>query len=280
MEPIETPPSQPPAPFEPAPPITQTRGGVAPAWHTILLIAGVALLSVVGAKEMSFENAAMVESNRLATYASTIASELIMLAWIYFGLRLRKVPFKSLFGEFSGGVRSLFLDAGIAFVFWIGSLVMLATVGLTWTFIEMAIKHQPLLGQHGKAASPNPAQQHLLHTLAALAPSTGLEFAAWALVCMMAGLIEELVFRGYFQRQFTAWSKGAVIVGVAGSALLFGAAHGYQGARNMVMLSVFGALFSGLTLFRRNLRAAIFAHAWHDFIVGALLAVMKARHLI
>jgi hypothetical protein len=47
----------------------------------------------------------------------------------------------------------------------------------------------------------------------------------------------------------------------------------------MVLLSVFGALFSLLSVFRRNLRAGIFAHAWHDFAVGLLLAFVKSRHL-
>ena len=61
---------------------------------------------------------------------------------------------------------------------------------------------------------------------------------------MLVGFVEESVFRGYLQGQFTAWARGGAAVGVVFSALLFGAAHGYQGVRNMVLLAVFGALFS------------------------------------
>jgi hypothetical protein len=48
----------------------------------------------------------------------------------------------------------------------------------------------------------------------------------------------------------------------------------------MVLLAVFGALFSGLVLFRRGLRAAIFAHSWHDLVTGLALALLKSHGLI
>ncbi len=91
---------------------------------------------------------------------------------------------------------------------------------------------------------------------------------AGCLLCLLVGVAEELVFRGYLQQQFTAWSRGAAAGGVVFSAIMFGAAHGYEGVRAMFLLAVFGALFSLLALFRRNLRAGIFAHSWHDAIAG------------
>ena len=265
---------------DPAAPTTMKPQAVAPVWHTLVLIAGIAVLSVEGARELSGPNANAVDSSKLATYATTVGSQLLMLGWVYLGLRLRKVPFRSLFGDLSGGIKTFFLDLGIAVAFWIGSVVVLGTIGITWTITELALQHRSLFGHNGKPVPPDPAQQHLIHTLSALAPSNGREIAAWALVCVIAGLIEELVFRGYFQRQFIAWSRGAVAGGVALSALLFGAAHGYQGIRNMVLLTIFGLLFSLLAVFRRNLRAGMFAHAWHDFAIGLLLAFAKWKRLI
>lgn len=250
---------------------------VAPVWHTAILLAAIVLLSVAGAHELTGKDAA--PSNRLFTYASTMISELLMFGWVYVGLRIRKIPFRSLFGDLSGGIRTVFLDLGIALLFWIGSMMVLASIGITWTVTEMALKHQSII-THGKPLPPDPEQQKVLHTLSALAPANGREIAAWALVCVMAGLIEETVFRGYLQRQFTAWWRGAVAGGVVFSALMFGAAHGYQGVRNMVLLTIFGVFFSLLAVFRRNLRAGIFAHAWHDFFVGLLLALAKWKHVI
>jgi uncharacterized protein len=247
---------------------------VAPVWHTIILVAGIILLSSAGAAELSGPHAAV---NRLQTYAFTAGTELCMLAWIYFGLRLRKIPFLSLLGSISGNFRSIAIDIGIAFAFWMASLFVLANIGVFWTLIEAAIKHQALFTP-GKPLAPSAAQQQTLHTLLQLAPGNGKEIAAWVGLCIVAGIAEEVVFRGYLHRQFTAWARGAAAVGVAGSALMFGMAHGYQGVRNMVMLAVFGVLFSLLALFRRSLRPGIFAHSWHDLIAGLALAFLRAHH--
>lgn len=267
-------------PPEHSPSLSPAEGPIAPMWHTILLIAGIGLLSFEGARQMSGTAGGAAHENRLFTYASTVFSEVLMIAWVYLGLRLRKVPFRSLFGDLSGGIRSFFLDLAIAGLFWIGSVIVLGTINISWFVIDAAIHHHSFFGPHGKPMPPNPGQQHLLHTLGSLAPSNGREVLAWAVVCMMAGLIEELVFRGYFQRQFTAWGRGVIVWGVLFSAMLFGLAHGYQGIHNMVLLSTFGVLFSLVVVLRGNLRPAIMAHAWNDFIMGLLLMVARARHLI
>jgi uncharacterized protein len=169
---------------------------------------------------------------------------------------------------------------GIALVFWFGSMMVLGSIGLVWTAVEFAAAHKHLPTQPGQKIEPSESQKKTLRTLEQLAPENGSEIAAWVLLCCLAGLIEEAVFRGYLQRQFTAWGKGNVALGVVFSALMFGAAHGYQGVRNMVMLAVFGVLFSLLAIFRRSLRAGIFAHAGHDLFVGLLLALFRARHLL
>jgi membrane protease YdiL (CAAX protease family) len=251
-------------------------GRVAPAWHTVVLIVGVVLLSVSGAKEIS-GGAASVD--RLHTYALAVTTEVLMLAWVYFGLRLRRIPLRSLLGSIPGDFRSIAVDLGIAMVFWMGSLMVLGTIGIFWVVIEAAITHRSLFPS-GKPPAPDAAQQQSFHTLLQLAPANGREIAAWILVCTIAGFVEEIVFRGYLQRQFTAWARGAVAAGVAGSALLFGLAHGYQGARSMVLLCVFGVLFSLLALFRRSLRAGMIAHSWQDICAGLMLAWLKAHHVL
>ena len=250
---------------------------VAPVWHTVVLIAGIVVVSVAGAFEFSGPQQPVV--NRLQTYALTAISELCMLGWVYFGLRLRKVPFMSLFGSVPRTLRSIAMDCGFALLFWVVSLMVLGSIGIFWAVIEAQITHHSLFPS-GKQVTPDLTQQQAIHSLTQLAPANGVEVAAWVLLCIIAGIAEESIFRGYFQRQFTAWARGAVVVGVALSALLFGAAHGYQGARNMVMLAVFGVLFSSLALLRRSLRAGIFAHSWHDLIAGLALALLKAHHIV
>lgn len=268
-----------PLPPQPVRSAMDAERPIAPAWHTVILMAAIGLLSFEGARQLSGAHGG-APADRFATYGSTLLSQILMLGWVYFGLRLRKVPFRSLFGNLSGGIRSLLLDFGIAVGFWLSCLVILGTINISWLVADAAVHHRSFFGAHGKPAAPDPAQQHLLHTLGSLAPSNGREVLGWAVVCIVAGLVEELVFRGYFQRQFTAWGRGTVAAGVIFSSLLFGAAHGYQGVHNMVLLSTFGVLFSVLVVVRGNLRPGMFAHAWNDFAMGLVLMVAKARHLI
>ena len=51
-------------------------------------------------------------------------------------------------------------------------------------------------------------------------------------------------------------------------ALVFGVAHGYQGVRDVVTITVLGAALGGLALWRKSLRPGMIAHAWMDIIGG------------
>ena len=261
-------------PQEPAP----AALAVAPAWHTLALLAGILAISIHGASRFS---GAQAPINRLTTYGFTAVMEVGLLAWVLFGLRLGKTSFRSVLGPFSPNIRSMALDLGIAMAFWFASLMVLGTLGLAWTGVEAAITHHsPLAHVPGQPFTPDASQQQALRVLAQLAPANRAEIAAWALLCLLVGFSEEVVFRGYLQRQLIAWARGGVVVGVLLSAAVFGAAHGYQGVRNMVLLGIFGALFSALALVRGSLRAGIVAHCWHDLIAGLTLALLKSNHLI
>jgi len=250
---------------------------IAPAWHTAVLIAVIVSLSATSAWRYS---TATGKSNLLASYGATGVMELCLLAWVAFGMRMRKVKLRSLLGNLSGGIRSIAIDLGIAALFWIGSLMVLGTLSLTWLSVDAAIHHKSLLDFAASSAQPSSSDHHTMNTLSRLAPSNGEEIAAWILLCLIAGTVEEVVFRGYLQRQFTHWARGGVAAGVLLSALCFGSAHAYEGARGMFLIAVFGVLFSLLAHFRGNLRAGMFAHIWHDLIAGLALALLKSRHLI
>ena len=284
MEPTEIEPAQLES-NSPTPPAPSAAPSIAPIWHTILLVAAIIALSIHGASRLS---ATQGQIDRLATYGFTAATEAAILAWVYIGLRLRKIPLLSLLGSFSFNFRSIALDLGFAVAFWFASLMVLGTLNVAWSGVEAVLSHQtPASHATGQSAhheqaplSPDPARLKMLREVAQLAPDGGREIAAWALLCLFVGFVEEIVFRGYLMRQFIGWARGAVTIGVIASAVVFGAAHGYQGARNMVLLAVFGGLFSLLAIYRRSLRAGIFAHAWHDFIVGLALAWLRSSHFL
>lgn len=275
MEPSEVEVVQPTPPQEPIASAT-----VAPAWHTIVLVAGIAALSIQTAWRFSAPHSPV---NRFHTYGSAAILDLILLVWVAFGLRLKKIPLRSLLGDSSFDPRTILLDSGLAFVFWIGSLMVLSSISLAWSGAAAVFTHHPATHtaeKSGPFPTPDPERLKELHRLAELAPEDGTEIAAWVLLCMIVGFSEELVFRGYLQRQCIGLARGRVAWGILASAVVFGSAHAYQGVRGMVLIAVFGALFGVMAHFRRGLRAGMIAHCWHDLISGLTLAFLRSNHII
>ena len=273
-------------PGAPAIPSAGSRRGIAPWWHTLIFVAFIGFYSWAGARNVSHRF--REDTNHLALYARTAGMELLLAGWVWFGIALRKVSLRTLMGRFSGGLRTVTIDIGIAAIFWLCAMSVLGTVGMIWQVTESIVEHRPLLpieksNTPGHAHKPDlpadPEQKKLLEMLSHAAPVNGKELAAWALLCAVVGFAEELVFRGYLQQQFAAWfgawPQVSVVCGVAFSALVFGAAHGYEGIRGMVLIGVFGALFSVLVLLRRNLRAGMIAHGWHDLFTMIALVFLK-----
>jgi membrane protease YdiL (CAAX protease family) len=106
-------------------------------------------------------------------------------------------------------------------------------------------------------------------SIAPLVPHGVVEAVLWVLLSVSAGISEELVFRGYLQRQLTALT-GRTSLALLLQAAVFGIAHGYQGARACLSIAIYGVLFTLLALWRKSLRPGMIAHAWTD-IAGGLL---------
>ena len=100
-----------------------------------------------------------------------------------------------------------------------------------------------------------------------LLPETAVEIAAWVVVCLTAGFCEEVVFRGYLQKQLFALT-GSAWLAVAIQAVCFGIVHGYQGLHNVIVITVLGALYGALAWGRRSTRPGMIAHGWADFYGG------------
>jgi len=226
------------------------HGLIAPWWHTALLVLLIAATSVLGSLHSARSS---VGSHHLANYGVTIAWEWALAGFAYWGLRLKKTPQREVLGERRLGIKELFVDLGAAAVFWILSLVVLAVLAV---FLRLL---------HLESAQKQISQ---------LAPSSIGESALWITLSISAGICEEFLFRGYFQQQF--WrATDRLWFGVLVSALLFGTAHGYEGIAGMLMITVYGALFSLLAIRRNSLRAGMIVHGWHDSVTGIALWLLK-----
>ncbi len=105
------------------------------------------------------------------------------------------------------------------------------------------------------------------HTSAFLLPHGPLEIVLWIVLASTAGICEEIVYRGYLQRQFIAFTRRPWL-GIVLTSLVFGAGHAYQGWRPVCAISIFGLVFGMLARRFNDLRPGILAHAFEDLVSG------------
>src|SRR5450759_4688162 len=157
---------------------------VAPWWHTALLIAFFVLTAAAGAvlqyRARGHADLVQHRPDVALVYAWLVAGEWGLVYYVWKGgLRRNGITLLQFVGGKWTSVRAVLQDVLLAFgiwVLWQGSSVL----WVRW------------IGA-GHAASISPLMPH------------GLEQAAlWVLLSISAGISEELVFRGYLQRQLTA----------------------------------------------------------------------------
>ena len=224
---------------------------VAPWWHTAFLI-----VIIVGVSTLSGARASLLGGHHLSRYAFTLAWEWVLAAFAWWGIWLRRVPLQQLIGEWRPGFKAWLADFRAAIIFWLMAALALAALSSLLYLLHLRRVEKAVLD---------------------LAPKNAAEFALWIALCITAGIVEEFVFRGYLLQQFAS-IRGKLWTGVLASSLLFGAAHGYEGMGAMIAIAAYGAMFCVLAMQQRSLRAGIMAHAWHDFITGAALALAKYLH--
>lgn len=100
----------------------------------------------------------------------------------------------------------------------------------------------------------------------------------FALVATVA-VCEEFIYRGFVQHVFEDWSGGYVLVGILGSAVMFGLAHLYQGRRGLISTFTIGVAFSAVRLGTGSLVPPFVAHFVADLVAGFLAPGAVRRSL-
>ena len=220
---------------------------VAPAWHTagvVLLLAGMAALTLRSGAN------AMQPHHRVFGYLITMGVEWLIVAFIALGARWGGASLRVLSGSFAPTWRSVLRDLGIALAY---LLVAQIVLGITTATLS-----------HFIHSNPNKILENMI-------PHTGLELAVYLLLALTAGICEEMIFRGYLQRQFSAWT-GSATAAIVLQGVIFGAAHAYQGPSMIIVIAVFGCMFGLLTWWRKSLRPGMMAHFIQDAVGGLALA--------
>jgi len=240
---------------EPVPKTPDERALIAPIWHTVVLIVVLVGLAIVqGYQQTSLET--FNPRSRLPLYLSMIVFELTLLGYVWLlGLRARRVRLRDLIDGKWTSIEDVGRDVGIAVMFW---LVVVAVLFVLEKFL-----------------GTNPTG---VKAVGVLLPQGVAEMAAWVILASTAGFCEEIIFRGYFQRQFFALT-GKSELAIALQALIFGMAHIYQGVKGALTIAIYGAMFGVLAAARKSLRPGMIQHAGQDILSGIVGSILKRRGL-
>ena len=239
-----------------ATPANPERRSWAPWWHTSLLVLLLLLTSWGAALQAAAAAAKPKAGSHIAEYIGNIVFEWLLVLYIWWGFRLRRRTMFEAIGRGWKTTEDALRDLAIAAGFWLvsaGALVLL----------------QKALGIASKQSL-----QDRMRAMQFISPRTAAELALFLLLAVSAGVTEEIMFRAYLQRQFIWMTRNAAI-GIALSAALFGVAHSYQGAKMVVVLGCYGAMFGVLAHFRRSVIPGMIAHAGQDSLFGLAAFFMR-----
>jgi membrane protease YdiL (CAAX protease family) len=110
-----------------------------------------------------------------------------------------------------------------------------------------------------------------------LLPSNWGELPFWIVISVLAGVAEELTYRGVL---FTILKEAthSILAGACLSAAAFALAHLSQGWRATAFIFGLALLFQAMTLNSGNLYSAMIVHAVYDFVVGVLVIRERLRN--
>jgi uncharacterized protein len=206
--------------------------------HTIIFLVALAVWAYFGKIRADHLRDA-ADANRLYLYSRTMIFEWLTVGYVVLGVRWNGSSLATVFGERWRSIREVGRDLGIGVVF----LVVPVALGAIFS---------------GHGHESNRAIQYLL-------PVSGLEKALWIALSVTAGICEETVSRGYFQRQFMALT-GNVGVAIVLQGLVFGSLHLYQGVRKAIPIAILGVALGTLAHWRKSVRPGMFEHSLQDMM--------------
>lgn len=214
---------------------------LAPLWHTRLLVCVLLLAPATSLLELADVEAASASTSQVAgLYLPLLLANIAFAAYVS-RIGLGRSMFWDLFGSALRGRRAL-VDV-LGGVMLAGVVVSVDSAILRWS------------------GGPESLASH------ALLPTTARAKLWWLAIAATTGFAEELLYRGYLQRQLSALS-GSALVGITFQALLFGIAHGLQGGDAVLRYAAYGFAFGVVSRQRRGLLPVVVCHVTIDAYAG------------
>jgi membrane protease YdiL (CAAX protease family) len=206
----------------------------------LYIVLGIAVAMLVQARKSAPTAAA---PSRIPLYLALIAVEFSLVWFVAIGIHARGHTLRELLGR---GWRTVFDGVGDV-------VLALATAGLLRVSGPLLYY---LLG-------------HWSSNTGFLLPATLPESVVWIAVSAAAGACEELVFRGYLQRQLWSLTKN-LPTALLLQAIIFSIGHIYQGWKPALVTAIYGLVFGLVAAWRRSVIPGAIAHAIID-VMGGLM---------
>jgi membrane protease YdiL (CAAX protease family) len=168
---------------------------------------------------------------------------------------LNDIPLLCLVLYFVWRNRETFLSIGLALRGWWKEAVFGAVL-----FVPLTLG-MGLVGRLIRAAGLSVPQE----PPSFLIPSGGGQITIAFLFLVVVAVSEEVIFRGYLIRRFTALTRNPIIALLISTAV-FAMGHGYERAGGVVGVGILGLIFGAVYLWRGNLIAPMVMHFIQDFI--------------
>ena len=209
-------------------------------WRFLLIATAIAVGMLLQARSSS----PTPVTARVPLYFALITVELALVWFVAIGIRARGNKLIDLLGRQWHTLRDGIADVAFA----VATVVLLRWLG-------------PLLFQLlGRWSSQT----------GFLLPKSLSESAAWIAVSLAAGICEELVYRGYLQRQLWGLTRSLPLALVLQS-LIFGFGHIYQGWKPAMITGIYGFIFGLVAVWRRSIIPGALAHTIVDVMGGLKL---------
>ena len=225
------------------------------AWLlTLVLAAVVPVYGCVRFRRRGDAQAALSGRAKAVFYGRVSLSQWLLVAAMVWIARRHGLSVANL-GEQAGEAR---LTAGV-------TVGLLSIVAVVWAVVRWRVRR----ARPEKLAAS-------LGRLGKLAPAFGVEMAAFVVLCITAGVCEELLYRGWLVNILRV-ATGSVWVAVGVGALVFGIAHAYQGIQGMLRAGFVGLQLAVLFVFAGSLIPGQVLHAAVDLLVGYAAATARER---
>lgn len=185
-------------------------------------------------------------TDRLAVYASTMAMQWGVAALVGWRCFARGVGLQ---------------DLGLA-------LPDAQTSAAAAVILPLVLAWTQLVSLRALARQPRERQGFLGEMARKLLPQDNLERLAFSGLAVTVALCEEFIYRGFAWAAIREASGGSELAALAGSSVLFGMAHAYQGRRGIVVTAVAGLIFGGVRMWTGSLLAPMAGHLVADLVTG------------